>query len=150
MRHCLPPHHFGDRRHCLLPHHFGDKQHCFGESKSGGAQMGILALNYCCHILCPGTKRKGGHCLPGRPNLPLIQLCPYFKILPLPNKIILWLTALLLRLPEKLLLYNKQTRTKLGHGAGRHSTVNGLASLTLSSASMSPSMQESSSMGPLH
>jgi hypothetical protein len=44
------------------------------------------------------------------------QIPNHFDILPLPNKIISWLTALLLRLPEKQQLFKKHKRTKLGCG----------------------------------
>jgi hypothetical protein len=44
------------------------------------------------------------------------QIPEHFIIQPLPNEITSWLTALLLRLPVKLQLQEKHTRTKLGHG----------------------------------
>ncbi len=44
------------------------------------------------------------------------QIPEHFKIQPLPSKITSWLTALLLRLPVKVQLRKKHTRTRLGHG----------------------------------
>jgi hypothetical protein len=45
------------------------------------------------------------------------QIPDHFVIQPLPNKIVSWTTALLLRLQEKLQLREKHTRTKLGCGS---------------------------------
>ncbi len=58
------------------------------------------------------------------------QIPPHFKIQPLPNEIILWLTALLLKLPVKLQYNEKHTRTKLGRGTGGQPTAVGLDSPT--------------------
>jgi hypothetical protein len=44
------------------------------------------------------------------------QLPQHFEIVPLPSKIILWLTLLLLWLPVKQQLVKKNMRTKLGRG----------------------------------
>jgi hypothetical protein len=76
------------------------------------------------------------------------QIPDHFKILPLSNKIILWLTALLHRLPEKLQLFKKHTRTKLGCGTDGQATASALALPTLSSTN-SPSMHKSSYLEPL-
>ncbi len=57
------------------------------------------------------------HCLSQIPELFLIQ--------PLPNKITSWLTALLLRLPMKLQLQEKHTRTKIGRGHDGQPTAAG-------------------------
>ena len=45
------------------------------------------------------------------------QIPDHFVIQPLPNEIVSWLTALLLRLQEKPQLQEKHTRTKLGRGS---------------------------------
>ena len=54
------------------------------------------------------------------------QIPEHFKIQPLPNEIVSWLTALLLRLPEKQQLQEKHTRTKLGRGSIGSPTAAGL------------------------
>jgi hypothetical protein len=61
------------------------------------------------------------------------QISEHFVIQPLPNKITSWLTALLLRLPMKLQLQEKHTRTKLGRGCDGQPTAAGLDSQTHSS-----------------
>jgi hypothetical protein len=76
------------------------------------------------------------------------QIPDHFDILPLPNKIILWLTALLHSFPEKLQLFEKNTRTKLGCGTDGQATASASTLLTLSST-YSPSMHESSNLEPL-
>ncbi len=76
------------------------------------------------------------------------QIPGHFVIQPLPNKITSWLTALLLRLPMKLQLQEKHTRTKLGHGQKGQPTAAGLDSRTQSSTT-SHAMHESNSSGPL-
>ncbi len=58
------------------------------------------------------------------------QIPEHFVIQPLPNKITSWLTALLLRLPVKLQLQVKHTRTKLGRGHNGQPTAAGLDSWT--------------------
>jgi hypothetical protein len=54
------------------------------------------------------------------------QIPGHFEIQPLPNKIVSWLTALLLRLQEKPQLREKHTRTKLGRGIVGPPTAAGL------------------------
>ncbi len=54
------------------------------------------------------------------------QIPDHFEIQPLPNVIISWLTALLLRLQEKSQLQEKHTRTKLGRGSIGSPTAAGL------------------------
>ena len=54
------------------------------------------------------------------------QILEHFEIQPLPNEIVSWLTALLLRLQEKLQLREKYTRTKLGRGSVGSPTAAGL------------------------
>jgi hypothetical protein len=54
------------------------------------------------------------------------QIPDHFEIQPLPNKIVSWLTALLLRLQEKPQLREKHTRTKLGRGSIGSPTAAGL------------------------
>ena len=51
------------------------------------------------------------------------QFPQHFKIVPLPNKITLWLTLLLLWLPVKQQLEEEHLRTKLGRGNGAQSTA---------------------------
>ncbi len=58
------------------------------------------------------------------------QIPEPFVIQPLPNKITSWLTALLLRLPVKLQLQEKHTRTKLGCGRNGQPTAAGSDSRT--------------------
>jgi hypothetical protein len=58
------------------------------------------------------------------------QVPPHFEIVPLPNKIISWLTSLLLRLPQKKELEEAHTRTTLGRG---HATPN-IATASVSTA----------------
>jgi hypothetical protein len=76
------------------------------------------------------------------------QIPDHFKILPLPNKIISRLTALLHRLSEKLQLFKKHTRTKLDRGTDGQATASALAMLTLSSTN-SPNTHKSSYLEPL-
>jgi hypothetical protein len=74
------------------------------------------------------------------------QILEHFEIQPLPNKIVSWLTALLLRLQEKLQLREIHTRTKLGRGSVGSPTAAGLDwrthSLTTSHAIHKPSCSE--------
>jgi hypothetical protein len=51
------------------------------------------------------------------------QVPEHFRIVPLPNKIALWLTLLLLRLPVKLGLAEEHTKTTLGRGTATLTTV---------------------------
>ena len=76
------------------------------------------------------------------------QIQDHFEILPLPNKIISWLTVLLLRLPEKPQLFKKDIWTKLGRGSDENDTASGLALLTLSSTILQ-STHKSSYFEPL-
>jgi hypothetical protein len=70
--------------------------------------------------------------------------CPS-QIPELPNKITSWLTALLLRLPVKLQLQEKHTRTKLGCGCNGQPTAAGSDSQT-HSLTTSHAMHESNSL----
>ena len=45
------------------------------------------------------------------------QMPEHFKIVPLPNEIVSWLTSLLLKLPVKKQLQGKHKPTKIGRGA---------------------------------
>jgi hypothetical protein len=63
------------------------------------------------------------------------QLPQHFKIVPLPSKITLWMTSLLLWLPMKQQLVKKQTRTKLGRGINTPNGVNN-ADLAITYSSM--------------
>jgi hypothetical protein len=76
------------------------------------------------------------------------QIPENFVIHPLPNEITSWLTALLLRLPVKLQLQEKHTRTNLGRGHDGQPTVAGLDSRT-HSLTTSHVTHESNSLGPL-
>jgi hypothetical protein len=71
----------------------------------------------------------------------------HFVIQPLLNKITSWLAALLLRLPVKLQLQEKHTRTKLSCGHDGQPTEAGLDSQTHSSTN-SHVTHESNSLGP--
>ena len=51
------------------------------------------------------------------------QLPQHFKIVPLPNEIVSWLTSLLLRLPVKQQLAETHSTTKLGRGTATQSTA---------------------------
>jgi hypothetical protein len=74
---------------------------------------------------------------------PIIKLsCPtqvpsHFEIQQLPNKIILWLTAFLLKLPAKEQLREAHTRSKLGRGAAERNISNPLDSRTMSTSNNS-------------
>ena len=57
------------------------------------------------------------------------QMPERFKIVPLPNEIVLWLTSLLQRLPVKEQLREKHSRTKLGRGADGQNIVDLSASM---------------------
>ncbi len=76
------------------------------------------------------------------------QIPPHFEIQPLPSKITLWLTALLLKLPVKAQFNEKHTRTSLGRGTDGQSTADGSYSRTLS-LTMSPAPQVSNLLAPL-
>ena len=76
------------------------------------------------------------------------QIPEHFEIQPLPNEIVSWLTALLLRLQEKPQLREKHTRTKLGRGSVGSHTAAGLDWRT-PSLTNSPAIQESSYSEPL-
>jgi hypothetical protein len=73
------------------------------------------------------------------------QIPEHFVIQPLPNKNISWLTELLFRLPVKLQLQEKHTRTKLGHGRDGQPTAAGSDSQT-HSLTTSHAMHESNSL----
>jgi hypothetical protein len=75
------------------------------------------------------------------------QIPEHFVIQPLHNKITSWLTALLLRLPVKLQLQEKHTRTKLGCGHDGQPTAAGLDPQT-HSLTTSHATHESNSLGP--
>ena len=69
-----------------------------------------------------------------------------FKIVPLRNKISLWLTSLLLRLPVKEKLLEKYTRIKLGHGGESKNDVIRSASSTITTLKISQEAKESASL----
>jgi hypothetical protein len=77
------------------------------------------------------------------------QLPQHFKIVPLPSKITLWLTLLLLWLPVKQQLVEKHTRTKLGRGTVTPNAANNADSATTYSSANSPDSTKSRSWAPL-
>jgi hypothetical protein len=77
------------------------------------------------------------------------QILPHFEIQPLPSKITLWLTALLLKFPcESAVQQKTHIRTSLGRGTDGQSTADGLDSKT-PSLTISPAPQGSNSLAPL-
>jgi hypothetical protein len=81
------------------------------------------------------------HCLSQPPQ--------YFKIVPLPKEITLWLTSLLRCLPVKQQLVKKHTRTKLGRGTGTQDGANKSDSETTFSLTGSRDNTKSRSWAPL-
>ena len=77
------------------------------------------------------------------------QMPSRFKIVPLPNKIVSWLTSLLRRLPVKERLREAHTRTKLGRGTDGVNTAKKSDSKKTSSSNTSPEATESDSWEPL-
>jgi hypothetical protein len=77
------------------------------------------------------------------------QVPPHFKIVPLPNKIVSWLTSLLLRLLPKPELAEEHTRKKLGRGPATPNTVTALASMGTISSMECPDSTELQSWGLL-
>ena len=51
------------------------------------------------------------------------QMPEHFEIVQLPSKIVAWLTSLLQKLPVKTQLQERHTKTSLGRGSVRNSTV---------------------------
>ena len=77
------------------------------------------------------------------------QMPEHFKIVPLPQEIVSWLTSLLSTLPVKAQLQERHTRTKLGRGGDGLSTQNQSESNKISSSTDSPNPKESKSWEPL-
>ena len=77
------------------------------------------------------------------------QIPDYFEIVPLPNIIISWLTALLLKLPVKEQLRERRSRTKIGRGGDGSSMQSPSASATTSFSTVSQDQTESNSWEPL-
>jgi hypothetical protein len=73
------------------------------------------------------------------------QLPQHFEIVPLPNKIVSWLTSLLLRLPAKQQLVETHSTTKLGCGIVTQSTAKALDSETTISLKTCPEPTKSKS-----
>jgi len=73
------------------------------------------------------------------------QVPSHFEILPLPKEIILWLTALLLKLPVSAQLSEVHTRSKIGCGDGGKNTPVQLESKKISSSKTSPEITDTSS-----
>ena len=65
-----------------------------------------------------------------------------FKIVPLPSKIVSWLTSLLQKLPVQQRYKEVHTMTMLGHGNGGMSTATKQDSLGISSSRTSPETNE--------
>jgi hypothetical protein len=81
------------------------------------------------------------------------RLCPsqlpkHFQIAPLPNKISLWLTALLLKPPVQEQLQEAHTRTTLGPGTVSLSTMEALESATTSSSTPLHKLNKTRSLEP--
>jgi hypothetical protein len=74
-----------------------------------------------------------------------LQLPQHFQIVPLPNKISLWLTSLLQKLPMKEQLREAHTRTTLGRGTVSQGISKPLASATTSSLTPSQDLNETRS-----
>ena len=62
------------------------------------------------------------------------QMPQHFEIAPVPNEILLWLTALLQKLPVKEQLQERHSRTKLGRGDDGRSTADQLESTATSTS----------------
>jgi hypothetical protein len=77
------------------------------------------------------------------------QVPDHFQKVPLPNEIVSWLTALLLKMPVKEQLRERRSRTKIGLGEDGKSTPIQSESEMTSSLTDSPSQTESSSWEPL-
>ncbi len=77
------------------------------------------------------------------------QLPQHFKIVPLPRKMTLWLTSLLLRLPVKQQLVEKHRRTKLWRGTNTPNGANNADSATTYSSMYSPDSTKLRSWAPL-
>jgi hypothetical protein len=77
------------------------------------------------------------------------QLPQHFKIVPLPSKITLWLTLLLLWLPVKQQLVKKYTITKLGRGSVTPNGANNADLATTYSLTYSPDSTKLRSWVPL-
>ena len=76
------------------------------------------------------------------------QLPLHFRIVPLPNEIVSWLTSLLQKLPVKEQLQERHTRTKLGRGDDGASGATQLESPRTSASTDARSPNESSSWEP--
>ena len=74
------------------------------------------------------------------------QLPQHFEIVPLPNKIVSWLTLLLLWLPAKQQLVETHSTTKLGRGTTTQSTANPSDSETTFSSKKCPKPTELNSL----
>jgi len=72
------------------------------------------------------------------------QLPNHFRIVPLPNEIVSWLTSLLQKLPVKGQLQERHMRTKLGRGADGPSTATPSGSSTTGSLTTSQNTSGSS------
>ena len=80
-------------------------------------------------------------------NLPF-SASKAFQIAPLPNKISLWLTALLLKLPVQEQLQEAHTRTTLGPGTVSPSTLEALELATMPSLTPLLKLDETRSLEP--
>ena len=76
-----------------------------------------------------------------------LEVPPHFKIVPLPSKIISWLTSLLQRLPQKPELAEEHMRTTLGRGPATSNTATASALTGTISSTECPDSTESLSWG---
>ena len=77
------------------------------------------------------------------------QMPSHFKIVPLPNEIVSWLTSLLQKLPVKEQLREEHMKSKLELGADGLHTADQSASNTICSSTNLPGISESKSLEPL-
>ena len=77
------------------------------------------------------------------------QIPSHFKIVPLPAEIVSFLTSVLLKLPEKMQLQEKHTRTKLGRGPDGKNIASQSELVKTSSLTPFLGMTESDSWEPL-
>ena len=76
------------------------------------------------------------------------QVPPKFRIVPLPNEIVLWLTSLLQRLPVKEQYKEEHTPATPAHGGDGQTTFNPLDLNLISSSNLSPASNKPSSSAP--
>lgn len=77
------------------------------------------------------------------------QMPEHFEIVPLPQEIVSWLTALLQKLPVKEQLRERHSRTKIGRGGDGHNTPSPSESPMTCTSTISAEQIESKSWEPL-